>query len=1317
MKKIFPSLLSLLALLLFINPTSTAQGPPLECSFGNEGILLIKAPFSCFTPTDIEVYQSGPHQGKMVVSLNLCDDPNDPNIAVGRFLADGTPDPTFGQNGYVGPISIRENDNSVKVLIQADDKVVVVGNTNITSAGSGNRTGLAMIRLNPNGSFDNSFGSNGKVVDFFLLPPSTSNQSTINDAILDQNGKVVVCGTIGGVAANKSDITAGLARFNLDGSRDVARRVNFRPNFGGFAGKTETFKGLSMQSSNKIVAVGELDGGNLMIAARVNSDFTIDNSFGSNGNGREEFTGEGSAPYSVSEVRVDGVDDIIFGYTPNITDIRRLMKRGRNGGINNLYGNNGTARLDDGETSQTLVGIEMQYATNNDKVIAYGRSSPNGDFAAIRANSSGQQDNGFGILGELAVDLPISGSPTAAALQPDGKLIMIGSGANILIFVRMETTSGATRCAENPNFLPIALCKDYVAVLTGGSVTITAADVDNGSFSANNPFTVSASPLTFNSIGPKSVTLNITDGLNFQDNCNAAVFVSSGIPPNINCPSNIVQNHTPGKCGRVVNYQVTASSSFTINPVQTDLSGLSSGDEFPVGVTTQSWEATDPSGLKATCSFSVTINDNTVPTIDCPQSVTLDNDQEQCGALFAYRVEIDDNCPNPSLVQVSGQATGSLFPIGNTNNQFRVTDASGNTAGCSFVVTVNDTTVPSITCPQSVSLDNDFGACGAVFTYTVPIGDNCPNPSLVQDAGQHSGTEFPLGITTNSFTLTDASGNTSTCSFTVSVSDTVAPDISIIGDDPIILCEGDPYVEAGATATDNCFSSIQAALIIDNSSVDINESGTYTVTYNVTDDFGNSATERTRTVQVKHRPAQLDQQNCGNCNEIRFDFCEGDTPPILENLLMTNDNYEAGITFIWYEDNGGSPGSIISQPDVNTNRSNKRFYWVSQKLDCCESPLRRIRVRVRKTSTVVLALPDYGCNPGQIDLAAWVSDSRRIATAFHFYDANPIQGANPVGTATATKGRVNNGQQVIVTIPPNPIVYYATAENNTGCQNGGNDLIISTAVPLLDPISSQQVNAGDVVNLTFNSPNATRILWVNSNNPNIGILGTVGLGNLSFTAVNQTSSPQTAILHVIPYINNCAGPLQEVSITVNPGGSHRLAMPSLKAEVSRTAAIEATIAWEIRYNFPLSHMDVERLDAEGNWQTLGTVVYQETRFKYNFIDPKTDALASTYRIKFSHPDGRAFWSEELVLANELLASEQFAIAPNPTDGRLSISTNAAMDASWSVELLDPFGRQLLSKQAVGAAAVIDVSHLASGYYLLVITSHTGRIHHEKLIKE
>lgn len=151
-----------------------------------------------------------------------------------------------------------------------------------------------------------------------------------------------------------------------------------------------------------------------------------------------------------------------------------------------------------------------------------------------------------------------------------------------------------------------------------------------------------------------------------------------------------------------------------------------------------------------------------------------------CTAVVTYTTPVGtDNCPGAPTTQTAGLASGSAFPKGVTLNTFSITDASGNTTSCSFTVTVNDTEFPVIACPANIVQANDPGNCSAVVTYTTPVGtDNCPGAITVQTAGLPSGGIFPVSTTTNTFKVTDAMGNVTTCSFTVTVNDTQFPVIS-----------------------------------------------------------------------------------------------------------------------------------------------------------------------------------------------------------------------------------------------------------------------------------------------------------------------------------------------------------------------------------------------------------------------------------------------------------------------------------------------------------------------------------------------------------
>ena len=112
---------------------------------------------------------------------------------------------------------------------------------------------------------------------------------------------------------------------------------------------------------------------------------------------------------------------------------------------------------------------------------------------------------------------------------------------------------------------------------------------------------------------------------------------------------------------------------------------------------------TDGASQTATCSFDVVVTDIEAPTITCPADVGVNNDAGLCGATVTYDApSIADNCDNLGLTLsfVSGGDNNTFFAVGTSTVTWRVTDAAGLTADCSFSVTVTDAEAPVVSCPK-----------------------------------------------------------------------------------------------------------------------------------------------------------------------------------------------------------------------------------------------------------------------------------------------------------------------------------------------------------------------------------------------------------------------------------------------------------------------------------------------------------------------------------------------------------------------------------------------------------------------------------------
>ncbi|MCB9235050.1 MAG: HYR domain-containing protein [Bacteroidia bacterium] len=463
---------------------------------------------------------------------------------------------------------------------------------------------------------------------------------------------------------------------------------------------------------------------------------------------------------------------------------------------------------------------------------------------------------------DITVYLDGSGSASILGSEVDGGSTGAGSfsvnpssfnctntGAHAVTLIVGGIFSGADTCTAQVTVLdttsPTASCQDISVNLdAGGSASITTGQVDAGSSDNCSiaAYSLSQSSFTCSSTGNNAVTLTLTDPSGNSSQCVANVTVIDNIDPTITCPANITVSNTSGVCGAQVNFVVTTSDNCT-GEVLTQTGGLGVGSTFPVGTSSSSWLVTDPSGNEATCSFTITVTDNENPVITCPADLTVSNDAGNCSAVVNYAVSTSDNCTGKTLSQNTGQSSGSAFAIGSTTNSFTVTDASGNTASCSFTVTVNDTESPTLSCPSAISVSNDAGNCSAVVTYSVTASDNCTGYSLSQTAGQASGTTFALGSTSNSFTVTDASGNSTSCSFTVTVTDNENPVISCPANITTSNDAGNcsALITYSVTGSDNCpgFSLVQTAGQASGTDFAV---GSTTNTFVITDGSNNTAT-------------------------------------------------------------------------------------------------------------------------------------------------------------------------------------------------------------------------------------------------------------------------------------------------------------------------------------------------------------------------------------------------------------------------------------------------------------------------------------------
>jgi hypothetical protein len=172
----------------------------------------------------------------------------------------------------------------------------------------------------------------------------------------------------------------------------------------------------------------------------------------------------------------------------------------------------------------------------------------------------------------------------------------------------------------------------------------------------------------------------------------APLFVADTSAPVIVCPADTTLG-CAGPNGGTVSFTVTATDSCDSKP--TVVCTPASGSVFPTGTTAVTCTATDADGNSSTCTFNVTLGvDSTPPVIACPGDTTVECTGNG-GTTYAFVVTAADSC-DPAPVVVCNPPSGSLFTVGTTTVTCTATDAAGNSAECTFAVTVVDTEPPVI---------------------------------------------------------------------------------------------------------------------------------------------------------------------------------------------------------------------------------------------------------------------------------------------------------------------------------------------------------------------------------------------------------------------------------------------------------------------------------------------------------------------------------------------------------------------------------------------------------------------------------------------
>lgn len=177
-------------------------------------------------------------------------------------------------------------------------------------------------------------------------------------------------------------------------------------------------------------------------------------------------------------------------------------------------------------------------------------------------------------------------------------------------------------------------------------------------------------------------------------------------------------------------------------------------------------------------SVQINVTDSSAPTITAPSNITVTADAGSCtvAGLALGNATTADNCGG----SISVQNDANNLQVGINTVTWTATDGNGNSSTATQTVTILDAEDPQLTnCTNNITVTANAASCSALVTWTLPSAtDNC-NTALVMTSTPANGSIFGLGTTTVDYLIEDASGNSTTCSFSVEVVNNLAASTTI----------------------------------------------------------------------------------------------------------------------------------------------------------------------------------------------------------------------------------------------------------------------------------------------------------------------------------------------------------------------------------------------------------------------------------------------------------------------------------------------------------------------------------------------------------
>lgn len=682
-----------------------------------------------------------------------------PRALVCRYNANGTLDTSFNGNGVL--LTDFFGGFTPKVALQADGRILICGDTQ-----------FAVLRLNTDGTYDTTFNGTGKVVTQF----TSGSTGAATGLAVQSDGKIVAVGGYNPPAGGGVGSFA-VVRYNSDGSLDTF--------FGGGTGKVTTSFGASagatdvtIQNDGKIVVAGGQAGSSDtdFAVARYNADGTLDTTFNGTGHVATPVRPNAYDYLNSVAVQTDGCI-VVCGFSTGDGQVPVLVRYLPSGALDPSFASNG-------KLVTSVFGIEP-YSVNlqtNGRIVVAGIS-----FGSPIS---------FGVLRYMGTDVteppklvsPVNGSangnpvPLSFTLPenplPGSVKLAFDDGTHpphILTLAAKYENAGTYNFGIDSQDLAYGGHFINGTSIPNGIYTVTLSYQDAAGNAAASS-SVTGVGITWHDVTRPPELTSPTSG-SMKGNSTAVIFTLSENP----MPGSVKLAFDNGTTTRVLtlaaSHEVEGAHSFTFDPRGPIVGGhFAEGPAIPDGNYTVSLGYRDAIGsAMASASSSNVLIDTTPPTFTLPATITVEATSVH-GRTVNYTASASDSGSGVASRSFL-PASGGTFPIGTTTVTAKATDNVGNAAASSFDVTVRDTVPPQIANVPQNQLVEATGAAGTIVTFSTPTATDLVSGSVVVTCTPPSGSMFPVGTTTVNAVAQDNAGNLRSASFTVTVSDTIAPQL------------------------------------------------------------------------------------------------------------------------------------------------------------------------------------------------------------------------------------------------------------------------------------------------------------------------------------------------------------------------------------------------------------------------------------------------------------------------------------------------------------------------------------------------------------